>query len=199
MSMLLGKLEKVQIRSVWKKEDAHFTPWLGSEENIALLSETIGVELEVTSIEQRVGIFRADIICKDVDNDKIVLIENQFEYTDHKHLGQLLTYASGTQAVTMIWIAEHFTEEHRSVLDWLNRITDESTDFFGIEVELYRIGNSEPAPKFNIVSKPNEWSRNLRRAARNVEMTETREIQLEYWQELRKLLDSEHSDYIELI
>jgi hypothetical protein len=62
-----------------------------------------------------------------------VLIENQLERTDHTHLGQLLTYASGLEAVTIVWIAERFTEEHRSTLDWLNKITDESFRFFGLE------------------------------------------------------------------
>jgi hypothetical protein len=92
-----------------------------------------------------------------------VLIENQFERTDHIHLGQLLTYASGLEAVTIVWIAAKFTEEHRATLDWLNKITNESFRFFGLEVELWRIGNSPAAPKFNVVSKPNEWSHGRQR------------------------------------
>jgi len=98
-----------------------------------------------------------------------VLIENQLERTDHTHLGQLLTYASGLEAVTIVWIAERFTEEHRSTLDWLNKITDESFRFFGLEVELWRIGNSPAAPKFNLVSKPNEWSHSVAQAARAID------------------------------
>jgi hypothetical protein len=96
----------------------------------------------------------------------ILLIENQLECTDHVHLGQLLTSASGLEAVTIVWIAAEFTEEHRSTLDWLNKITDDSFRFFGLEVELWRIGSSPPAPKFNVISKPNNWLQSVAQAAR---------------------------------
>ncbi len=146
------RLEKLDLRSFWKKEDTDFTPWLAREENIQLLSETIGLELEVKGQEENVGPFRADILCIDTTDNHFVLIENQLERTDHCHLGQLMTYAAGLDVVTVIWIAQRFTEEHRATLDWLNRITDNSINFFGIEIELYRINESVPAPMFNIVS-----------------------------------------------
>jgi hypothetical protein len=120
-----------------------------------------------------------------------VLIENQLERTDHNHLGQLLTYASGLEAVTIVWIAAYFTEEHRSTLDWLNRITDESFRFFGLEVELWRIGDSPAAPKFNIVSKPNDWSQSVAQATRAIddaELSETRLMQRAYWEALQAVL-----------
>lgn len=183
--MQLGKLEKIELRKVWMHEGTHFTPWLAKEENIKILSEEINVDLEVLAQEERVGPFRADILCKDTTADRFVLIENQFDYTDHKHLGQLMTYASGLNAVTIIWIAEKFTEEHRAALDWLNRITDDTVDFFGIEIELYKIGDSPPAPKFNIISKPNNWSKNIKRTAESTEITETKLLQQEYWQSLK--------------
>jgi RecB family endonuclease NucS len=132
--MKLGRLEKVELRSFWKKEDRDFTPWLAQDENIQLLSETIGIELEVQSQEEGVGPFRADILCMDMANNHFVLIENQLEKTDHTHLGQLMTYAAGLDAVSIIWIAQKFTEEHRAALDWLNRITDSTFNFFGIEI-----------------------------------------------------------------
>jgi hypothetical protein len=155
----LGRLEKVDLRDIWTTEATDFTPWLARQENLAVLGETLGIELELEAQERAVGPFRADILCKDIGTDRWVLIENQLERTDHVHLGQLLTYASGLEAVTIIWIAARFTEEHRSTLDWLNRITDESFRFFGLEVELWRIGTSAAAPKFNIVSKPSACDR----------------------------------------
>ena len=191
----LGKLEKVELRSIWPNEALHFTPWLAHDTNITLLSEAVGIELQLISTEERVGIFRADIVCQDIDNDKTVLIENQFGNTDHKHLGQLLTYSSAVDAVTIIWIAEHFTEEHRSVLDWLNNTTDETVDFFGVEIEVYRIGNSTPAPKFNIVSKPNNWSRTIKQAARTADFSVMKLRHVEYWEGLKKLLDNEPAEY----
>jgi len=121
----------------------------------------------------------------------LVLIENQLERTDHTHMGQLLTYAAGLKAVTIVWIADNFTDEHRAALDWLNDITDERFNFFGLEVELWRIANSPIAPKFNIICKPNDWTRSIGGAARRLdegELSETKQLQLEYWTELRKLL-----------
>lgn len=180
----LGQLEKVELRTVWETEAGDFTPWLASEENLKILGDTISIDLELEAQEKSVGPFRADILCKDKNYDSWVLIENQLERSDHTHLGQLMTYASGLQAVSIVWIASNFTEEHRSTLDWLNQITDESFRFFGIEIELWRIGDSHVAPKFNIVSKPNNWTRSVSKAAKAIEeadLTETRLLQREYW------------------
>ena len=110
----LGRLEKIDLRDIWKTEDQDFTPWLAREDNIALLADALGLELEVEAQEKEVGPFRADILCKDIRNDSWVLIENQLERTDHKHLGQLITYAAGLKAVTIVWVAATFTDEHRA-------------------------------------------------------------------------------------
>ena len=187
----LGRLTRVDPRKIWATEASDFTPWLAREENLAVLSETLDMELELEAQEKAVGPFRADILCKDIGSDAWVLIENQLERTDHRHLGQLLTYASGLEAVTIIWIAAHFNEEHRSTLDWLNKITDEDFRFFGLEVELWRIGDSPAAPRFNIVSKPNDWSRLVAQAARadEAELSETRLMQWNYWSALNAVLD----------
>lgn len=155
----LGKLEKLDVHDYWASEAQDFTPWLAREENIALLGEEIGIELEVQNVEQGVGSFRADIVCTDTVAGHKVLIENQLARTDHSHLGQILTYAAGLDAVVVVWIADHFREEHRATLDWLNRVTEKSLNFFGLEIELWRIGNSQPAVKFNAVVKPNEWTK----------------------------------------
>lgn len=158
----VGRLQRVALRELWKSESADFTPWLGQEENIALLSEALGMELTVEGVEEAVGSFSADIVCSNTADHSKVLIENQLERTDHTHLGQILTYAAGLDAVTIVWIARNFTDEHRAALDWLNRVTEEGFNFFGLEVELWRIGDSPVAPKFNVVARPNEWTRTVR-------------------------------------
>ena len=115
---VLGKLERVGLKSAWPTEDGDFTPWLAREGNLALLGDAVGIDdLELEATEKNVGPFRADILCKDIRTGNWVLIENQLERTDHKHLGQLLTYAAGLQAVTVVWIAAPFTEEHRATLN----------------------------------------------------------------------------------
>jgi hypothetical protein len=183
MNPKLGRLQKVPLRTAWTSEAYDFTPWVAVRENLELLSEAIGIELELESQETNVGPFRADILCKDVATDHWVLVENQLERTDHSHLGQLITYAAGLDAVSIVWVAERFTEEHRAALDWLNQHTEEGINFFALEVELWRIGDSPPAPKFNVVSKPNEWTRSVVDSARN---TEVNQLRLNYWSAFAK-------------
>lgn len=188
----LGRLERCELRDIWTNEPSAFTPWLAQPENLALLGEALGLSLQLEAQEKPVGPFRADILCRDAGNDHWVVIENQLARTDHIHLGQLLTYASGLEAVTIIWIASRFTEEHRAALDWLNRITDDHFRFFGVEVELWRIGNSPAAPKFNVVAKPNNWSHAIAQAARAIDeadLSELRVLQRDYWTALNAVLD----------
>jgi hypothetical protein len=194
--MEFGKLERVDPRHAWANEAAHFTPWLAQPENLRMLGDAIGIDLELEAQEQSVGPFRADILCKDTVTANWVLIENQLARTDHTHLGQLLTYAAGLKAVTIVWIATPFTEEHRAALDWLNEITDSRFNFFGLEIELWRIGSSQIAPKFNIVCKPNDWSKTVAEGAARVEseaLTETKQVYIRYWTAFREYLLSKAS------
>jgi hypothetical protein len=184
----LGRMVRVELRDVFTTEASDFTPWLAQEENLSLLSETIGLELECEAQEKDVGPYRADILCKDAGSGNWVLIENQIERTDHIHLGQLLTYAAGLEAVSIVWIAERFTAEHRAALDWLNEHTDEHINFFGLEIELWRIGESPVAPKFNVVSQPNDWRRTVRAAAESGNVTEVKQIQLRFWVRFNEFL-----------
>ena len=187
----LGRLERVELRDIWKTEALDFTPWLAGEDNLLLLGETLGIDLELEAVEQNVGPFRADILCKDTLSDRWVLIENQLERTDHTHMGQLITYAAGLDAVTIVWIAARVADEHRAAMDWLNEIMDSEVRFFLLEVELWRIGESPAAPKFNVVSKPNDWSRSssiAKRAIEDATLTDARRMLLDYWTDFEELL-----------
>jgi hypothetical protein len=177
----LGKLEKVSLRKLWPNEAADFTPWLSKPENLKLLGESLGMELELEEIEQEVGPYSADLLLKDIGGDGWVVVENQIEKTNHNHLGQVLTYAAGLGAKTLVWIAAEFTEQHRSVLDWLNENTLEEVSVFGIELEALRIGESPPAVRFNVISKPNNWSKTARSRASGEELSPHRELQFEFW------------------
>lgn len=190
----LGRLQKAELREAWSSESSDFTPWLAQEENLKLLGEAIGIELELESQEKEVGPFRADILCKDTATDNWVLIENQLERTDHSHLGQLLTYAAGLNAVTIVWIAQRFTEEHRATLDWLNERTDDKINLFGLEIELWRIGDSPIAPKFNIKSQPNDWSRTVQQAAAGGgEVSAHKQLQLKFWNAFKQYMEAKGS------
>lgn len=184
-----GRVKKVNLRDVWSNEANDFTPWLAQVNNLFELSEELGISLELVGTEQQVGLFRADIVCKNTLDDSWVLIENQLEKTDHNHLGQLLTYAAGLDAVTIIWIAKRFREEHRAALDWLNSVTDEHVNFFGIEIELLQIDDSPVAPSFNITSQPNNWTRSVQAVRRSVELSVSDQLHLEYWTEFMNFVE----------
>ena len=191
MSEKLSRLEPVELREIWPDEAQNFTPWLAKEENLILLGETLGMELEFEGQELNVGDFRADILCRNIENpehETRVLIENQLEETNHSHLGQILTYAAGLDAYTVIWIAKKFREEHRAALDHLNEITDERLKCFGVEVKVWRIGDSARAPQFEIVSSPNDWSREISQEARRAETENFSPAQLQrkkFWAQFR--------------
>lgn len=196
----LGNLESVNIRDVWQGEASDFTPWLAREENLSALGELLAMSLEPVSTETPVGSFYADIVCQNLTDSSTVLIENQLEKTDHRHLGQIFTYAAGLDAVTIIWVSPQFTEEHRAAIDWLNRITLDDFSFFAVEIELWRIGDSAPAPKFNIVAKPNDWTRAMRRkrpdSETNPSSSQSSELglqQIAFWEGFQDYLSSVQS------
>ena len=187
----LSRLERVELWNIWRDEARDFTPWLADEENLNILGDALGLELELIETEQTVGSYSADIVCNDVLTDRKVLIENQLEKTNHTHLGQIFTYAAGVDAVILVWIAKQFTEEHRAAVDWLNHISGDELQFFGIEIQLWRIGNSPAAPRFNIVAKPNDWVREVRKATGgNRELSEDQKLRLELWTNFNNYLES---------
>ena len=181
----LGRLEIVPLRQAWPNEATNFTPWLAEPENLELLARALGIALVLETVEKPVGAFSADILAKQPDTDSWVLIENQIAPTDHGHLGQLLTYAAGVDARTIVWIAEVFRDEHRAAIDFLNRATTEEYSFFGVQIELYKIGDSLFAPRFSLVAKPNDWSKQVQVAKQAAtDDGETRRLNREYWSAL---------------
>jgi hypothetical protein len=158
-----GELKTLNPRVAWPNEARDFTPWLAA--NITKLGEALDMQLEVTAVEADVGDFCLDILARDLNRDRPVVIENQFGATDHPHLGQLLTYAAGLDASAVIWVAEKIREEHREALEWLNRRTDAETHFFAVVVEVIQIDNSRPAFRFKPVVFPNEWQKAVRDSA----------------------------------
>ncbi len=182
----LGRIESIDLREAWPDEAKNFTPWLADEENLALLGSVLGLQLELEAVEKQVGPFAADILAKEIGSGRWVLIENQIEMTDHSHLGQILTYAAGLDVSTVIWIARSFREQHRAAIDYLNRITDEDHQFFGVQVELLKIGESAFAPSFSIVAKPNNWSKQSAAAkfAADDALSPTQALYREFWTQL---------------
>jgi hypothetical protein len=189
---MLGELEKVDLRQVWKHEALDFTKWLAKQQNLDLLCKEIGgIELTVTQTEASVGSFAVDILAEDTTSGEKVIIENQLAVTNHDHLGKIITYASGLDARIVIWVFKEIREEHRNAVDWLNDITGENVNFFAIQMELWKIGDSPPAPKFNVICSPNTWANAVRNSANT--HSETGLFQLDFWSGLAEFLKDNNS------
>ena len=185
MTKKLSKLTKIELRDVWPHEALDFTKWLALEENLDALSDEIGINIKLIRTEASVGRFNVDILAEEENTGHKIIIENQLEDTDHDHLGKIITYASGHDARIIIWVVRDAREEHRQAIEWLNNHTDEEIGFFLIKIELYQIDDSSPAPKFEIISKPNEWAKTIKTSPSNDELTNTKLQQLEFWDNLR--------------
>ena len=191
--MELGRLERVEVREVWENEARDFTPWLLDHDD--RLAEALGIDLEIEQSEHPVGNFSLDLIGRDLTNDTVLIVENQLSGTDHNHLGQILTYAAGTDASSIVWIADSFREEHRQAIDWLNENTQENVRFFGIELQVVRIDESRPAPLFKLVAQPNDWQQQVRSATRSEKTGTKPGLYRNFWTRYLERLSDEHPDW----
>ncbi|MBD3250724.1 MAG: DUF4268 domain-containing protein [Candidatus Pacebacteria bacterium] len=185
-SLTMSKLQQVNLRKVWNHEAHDFTRWLARDGNLNELSDAVGLEINLLEIEASVGSFNVDVLAEEENTGRKIVIENQLEATNHDHLGKIITYASGHDAEIIIWIVKDVREEHKQAVDWLNEHTDDQTYFFLIKMEVWRIGNSDLAPKFNVISQPNNWAKAIKAAARRQNLTDTKLLQLEYWKKLKE-------------
>jgi hypothetical protein len=178
---------------VWPHEAHDFTPWLLG--NADRLSEALCIEIELGAAEHAVGGYSLDLVGRDITNDAVLIVENQLEQTDHSHLGQVLTYAAGTLASTIVWIATSFREEHRQALTWLNESTDDKTHFFGIELQVVRIGASASAPLFKVVAQPNDWQKQIRAVTRATGLTGKGALYTRFWERFLARVHAQHPDW----
>lgn len=188
--MKLGKLQEVDIRSVWKHEQYDFSKWLAEEDNIRELGDTLNLSLTDVETEKFVGNYRCDIICKDELTGKMVLIENQLDPTNHDHLGKIITYASGLDAAVVVWIVSSARDEHASAIEWLNKHTDDEISFFLLEVHAYKIGNSDPAPQFKIIEQPNDFVKTVKAITKNSDLNDSEKSRLEFWTQFNEVVDT---------
>lgn len=202
----IGSLTKVPIREVWPNEAADLTPWLA--DNPDILSEALGMRLKLVDTEVQVGeSFSADILFRVRNANALVVVENMMGPTDHDHLGKTITYASGIEAARedegleatyAVLLAERVRAEHRTALTWMNTHTDQTkaVRFFGVEIEVWRIGNSLPAPSLNIVVQPDNWAQQFREVVRDRGLTEEHLLRREFWSEFLPPLDAAHPGWL---
>ena len=146
--MKIGAIETVALRDVWPTEDRGFTPWLCA--NIGALDSVLGLGLANPRKEVDAGDFSIDIVAETDDGD--IVIENQYGRSDHRHLGQLVTYLSHRQVQRAIWILEAARPEHVKAVETLNQRG--VGQIWMVTVRTVRIGDSPAAPLFTVVVQP---------------------------------------------
>jgi len=150
----LGVMEKVGLKAIWPGEATHFTPWLA--QNLEHLGKALDMDLQLESTEVSAGDFSADIVALDLSTNRKVIIENQYGNTDHRHLGQLMTYCAVLDADVVVWIAETIRSEHKAAMDFLNLNLKDSLGLYAVEASAVRVDQSNPAFMLSVVSRPNE-------------------------------------------
>ena len=162
MATSLGKLRQIDLLEFWGGEAGGLSAWLAQKDILQMLGEAIEIDLEPVSGEMPMGLLKGGVLAKQSKNEAYVIIQGQLEATTHDDLGKLVTYAAGLNALAVVWVASKIPEEHRKALDWLNEVSRDEVSFYGTELELWRIDDSAPAPKFSLVCQPNFWARHLK-------------------------------------
>ncbi len=175
---MIGRIEKVPLREVWKKEAKDFTT--GLFEHLDIIGEELDMDLTPDEKEARAGSFLADIVAEDASGQKVI-IENQLEKTDHDHLGKILTYVSNLEAKIAVWVSSDPRPEHQAAIEWLNE-TGSDVQFYLVKIEALRIGDSEPAAYFSTVTGPSEKTNIV--SGERKEMAERHKLRLDFWQTL---------------
>ena len=184
----IGRLTEIDVRDLWQHEQYDFSNWLAKESNLDYLNDILGLTLVEVDKEVYVGPYRCDLVAKDETSGVTVIIENQLEGTNHDHLGKIITYASGLDAKVIVWIVKEAKEEHRAAIEWLNNNTSENINFFLIEIHAYKIGSSDPAPKFEVVEKPNDFVKRSKVKTADNDLNKSQSERLAFWEQFNQVL-----------
>lgn len=171
---MIGRVERVPLREIWRHEAYDFTTWLS--QNIEVLNDIIDFEIQNIETEKSTGTFSVDMIGEDLSGN-MVIIENQLEKSDHDHLGKLITYLAAFDAKVAIWIVAAARQEHIQAVSWLNE--NKESNFYLIQIEGIRIGDSAPAPLFTIIVEPSEELKRI--GVVKQENTERHKLRFNFW------------------
>jgi hypothetical protein len=187
--MELGKIENVALREIWKNEATDFTPWLKEQENLDTLGNMLGLSLVEPETEVSVGGYSCDIKCKIENDERVVVIENQIEQSNHDHLGKSIVYASGLGASVIVWIVKTARPEHASAIEWLNEHTDADMAFFLLEIQAIKIGDSLPAPQFKIISSPNNYEKTVKKGQTDNAFNRSQLGRYDFWSQINEYIE----------
>jgi hypothetical protein len=164
-SIELNEIEELSLHSVFRDEARDFTPWLIQPENLGRLAKALGLGIKFEGTEVDGGVFRADILARNLTDGSLLVIENQFGRSDHDHFGKAMTYLAAHGAKTFVWLAEAFADEHRAAVIWLNENTPEDVGFYAVRPQVMRIAGSRRGLRFDVVIAPNSFVKKKRREA----------------------------------
>ena len=184
----IGKFKDVDVRKIWKHEQYNFSAWLAEAENLEYLNDILGLTLTDIKTEDYVGPYRCDIVAKDETTNDVVIIENQLEPTNHDHLGKIITYAAGLNAKYIVWIVKEAREEHRAAIEWLNNNSSQNINFFLIEIHVYQIGDSLPAPMFKVIEEPNDFIKRDKSSSKDGELNRSQSERLVFWDQFNQFI-----------
>jgi hypothetical protein len=174
---MIGKIQRVPLREVWKHEALDLTKWL--QDNIDVLNDALDFSLSNAEREQTAGDFSVDLVAEDEDGG-LVVIENQLEKSDHAHLGKLITYLAAIGAKKAIWIVAEPRPEHVAAVTWLNESS--SAAYYVLKIEGIRINDSPPAPLLTLIVGPSDEGREVGKAKE--ELAERYDLRHRFWAEL---------------
>lgn len=153
-SRKLGRLEKVALRDLWGGDTSEFVEWLRSDDNLTLLGGALGRPLVVVEDSPSEVAKLTHLYCRDTESGAPVLVRVNFDATTDEQLGQLITGAASLTEAVLVWVASELSDRHQIVLNWLNKVTSEKIQVYGLEVAFWQIGNSALAPTVTVVCRP---------------------------------------------
>jgi hypothetical protein len=174
---MIGKIQRVPLREVWRHEALEFTRWL--QDNIDVLNDVLDLPLSNAEREHSAGDFNVDLVAEDEAGNPVI-IENQLEKSNHDHLGKLLTYLVAIGAKTAIWIVADPRPEHVNTITWLNESS--AAAFYLLKIEGIKIGDSPPAPLLTLIVGPSEETREV--GVTKKELAERYSIRERFWAQL---------------
>ena len=59
-------------------------------------------------------------------------------------------------------------------------------------MEVWKISNSPYAPKFHVIAKPNDWSKAVKKASSQSELSDTKLLQLEFWSKFKEFVQGKN-------
>lgn len=121
------------LSQLWPNEALDFTPWLKKHHIIEdIYFHIFKKDIRFFSQEHKIGNYRMDLVYRETDTPKALIVENQYGVSDTKHLGQILVYSTLTSIPNILWISDAVSLDISKTVKSLN---DFNILLAGIKIE----------------------------------------------------------------